>query len=155
MNRYGIVAIHGGDIEPGTAEIARSIAGNDYPLFVNETGGHIPSKEFDNPTLQDFLGHVETVISIHGQKDTQQSFIMIGGLDRDLGKKIRDPLQSSGFMTVIPPDELDGDNPMNVCNRGAKKQGVQLEISHKLRDELTANPDLMEKFSRLIEMELK
>lgn len=155
MHRYGIAAIHGGDIEPGTAEIARSIAENDYPLFINETGGHIPSKEFDNPALRDFLNQVETVISIHGQKDTERSFVMIGGLDRDLRNKLRNSLQTSGFIIELPPDELDGDNQINVCNRGTKKQGVQLEISHKLREELTTNPDLMEKFSRRIRMELK
>jgi len=34
-----------------------------------------------------------------------------------------------------------GTDPMNICNRGRSRQGVQLEISRKVRDLLRKDKD--------------
>ena len=38
----------------------------------------------------------------------------------------------------------------NICNRGLSRAGVQLEISKKLRDALSKEPDQLKKFVRAI-----
>ena len=146
MNKYGVIAIHGGEIEPGTSEIAKNISGNIFPIYVNENGEHVSSDSFENEEIKKFLEQISVVISIHGEKDTEKSFVMIGGLDKDLAKKIEMSLKESGFETVSPPESLDGDNPKNICNRGLSGAGVQIEISRKLRNELMQDENFMEDF---------
>ncbi len=146
MHQYGIIAIHGGRIEPETSEIVKKMARTDFLLYVDDQNDHISSSNFDNDEVYEFLSKVSTVVSIHGQKDTEHSFVMIGGLDKELSGRIRGSLQESGFVIETPPENLDGDNPYNICNRGVSGKGVQLEISRKLRDQLVSDDSLMEGF---------
>ena len=147
MNVVGIIAIHGGNIEPGTSEIAKAIAKDNLSVFINTDSVHIESIDFNNEDIKKFLDRVDTVISIHGEKSVNESFIMIGGLDKELAAKIKQSLEKSDFITQKPPERLDGDNLENICNRGRSGKGVQIEISRKLRDELMQDNNLMEKFA--------
>ena len=58
--------------------------------------------------------------------------IYVGGLDEALWKAIDERLEGVGFTTDIHPD-LNGLSPDNICNRGRRGKGVQLEISNGLR----------------------
>jgi len=43
-----------------------------------------------------------------------------------------------------------GTDPMNICNRGKSKQGVQLEVSRKARDLLRYDNDRLNLFSEAV-----
>jgi phage replication-related protein YjqB (UPF0714/DUF867 family) len=49
---------------------------------------------------------------------------------------ITDELGSRGVIVPNEHGRFKGLNPDNICNRGANKQGVQLEITRGLRDDL-------------------
>jgi phage replication-related protein YjqB (UPF0714/DUF867 family) len=49
---------------------------------------------------------------------------------------IANELGSRGISVSNGKGRFKGINPDNICNRGANKQGVQLEISRGLRDDL-------------------
>ena len=146
MNNYGIIAIHGGHIEEGTSEVAMALAGSDIPYFLNSSEKHITSIEFRSPLLDELLKDTKTIISIHGERDTDNSFIMIGGLDILLGTKIIKSLVSKGFVIKDNEKGLTGSSSKNVCNLGLSKKGVQLELSNKLRMELITDYKLMKNF---------
>jgi phage replication-related protein YjqB (UPF0714/DUF867 family) len=153
--KIGIIAIHGGDIEPGTGEIAQALAGDDFSVYVNEEGPHVTSSEFQNEELDELLSRIDVSISIHGQHDTESAFTMVGGLHKELVSKISESLSGAGFAMKNPPENLDGDNPKNVCNRGLFGKGVQLEISRLQRDQLLAQKNLMDNYIEAIKIALK
>ncbi|MEZ4113948.1 MAG: poly-gamma-glutamate hydrolase family protein [Candidatus Paceibacterota bacterium] len=50
-SKYGIIAIHGGDTEIGTSEIAKNIAGDNFEYFISSSNSHIKSTKFKSPLL--------------------------------------------------------------------------------------------------------
>ena len=53
-----------------------------------------------------------------------------GGLDRDLGQRIRTGLEGAEFVVRIHDNpNLQGVDKNNICNRGLSGQGAQLELS--------------------------
>lgn len=144
--KIGIIAIHGGKIEPGTEEIAKNIAGDNFPIYINNSGKHIESTLFENPELEKFITDKDILVSIHGEKDTKNSFVMIGGLYLQLKSEIESALKEN-FEIKNPPKNLDGDNPENICNKGKFGKGIQIEISRKLRNELLENAEKMGLFT--------
>jgi len=139
--RVLIMAPHGGKIEPTTGEIAEAIAGNAYSSYVFEglkTHGngilHIESHLFDEPRALEAVKKAEVVITVHGQIDQKEEFVMTGGLNESLRSRIKQQLEATGFQTRPPTEGLMGTDPMNICNRGKSKRGVQLEVSRKARD---------------------
>jgi len=138
-----IVAPHGGKIEPGTSEIAKAIAGDEFSLYCFEgckqTGNrdlHITSTNFDEPRAMNLLSSCANVVAIHGCRGDDNK-IYLGGLDEKLQDVIGEALQAAGFSTGIHASpNLQGKNLQNICNRGTRGCGVQLEISRNLRDEL-------------------
>src|SRR4030042_6317944 len=86
--RVLIMAIHGGKIEPGTTEIAEAIAGMDYSFYSFEglkaagnSALHIESHLFDEPHALQAVNQADIVITVHGQLDQRDEFIMVGGLN--------------------------------------------------------------------------
>ncbi len=67
---------------------------------------------------------------------SMEKFIYLGGLDKMLKESIADELVSRGIIVPKGYGRFKGLNPDNICNRGANKKGVQLEISRGLRDDL-------------------
>lgn len=147
---YAIYAIHGGHIEPGTDKIAQSIAGEDLSLYICRPEQHVHSTLYNEPQALDLAQKVETIISIHGEHEENNSFVMVGGLDKENVIKIKDGLIEAEFTFKEPPEELDADNPQNICNRGKSNRGVQLEISRELRKELLEDNGLIAKFVGVI-----
>lgn len=149
-----VMAPHGGKIEPGTAEIAEAIAGHDYAFYSFEglkaDGNsvlHIESHLFDEPRALQAVEKADIVITVHGQLDQKNAFVMIGGLNDGLCLEIKRQLEASGFQTRPPTEGLGGTDPRNICNRGRSKCGAQLEISRKVRDSLRTSRNQLQSFA--------
>ena len=155
--RVLIVAPHGGKIEPMTAEISEAIAGMDYSFYCLEglkTNGnsalHIESHLFDEPQALQAVDKADVVITVHGQSDQKHEFVMTGGLHARLRLEIERELESAGFQTRPPTEGLMGTDPRNICNRGKSRQGVQLEVSRKVRDLLKKDRDRLRVFAEAV-----
>jgi phage replication-related protein YjqB (UPF0714/DUF867 family) len=135
-----VLAPHGGGIEPGTSEIARAIAGENFSLYLFEgikrSGNailHITSTHFDDPPALHLLERSRHALTIHGCH-ARNSFVSLGGLDVVSRNRILEALRRSG----VQADHEEGINnpgtdPRNLCNRTATGGGVQLEFSEGLR----------------------
>lgn len=145
-SNIAILAPHGGKIEPGTSEIAEAIAGNDYNFFAfegrmsrsNYDSLHVTSSHYDQETCLDLIKTCDYVVAIHGW-GTSDRLIYIGGLDEPLKTRIAERLDAAGFRTESTGRmHLQATSPRNICNRGRRGKGAQLEISASLRKEFTA-----------------
>jgi len=155
--RVLIMAPHGGKIEPTTSMIAEAIAGENYSFYSfeglkDEGNGvlHIESHLFDEPQALQAVKRADVVITVHGQLNHQEGFIMVGGLHVDLRSEIRHRLEVAGFQTRTPPEGLQGIDPENICNRGRLKGGIQLEVSRKERDLLKVDRERLERFASTV-----
>ncbi len=143
----GFMALHGGSLERGTAEIARAAATRaGASLYAVEQPEdlqwHIPSHRYDPehaPALAQYLGHVERVVSIHGYgRDGWWTWVLVGGADRELAGRVAATLRThlDGFEVVDDldaiPRELRGLHPANPVNR-TRSGGVQLELPPRIR----------------------
>ncbi len=135
-----VVAPHGGRIEPGTSEIAEAIAGVDFSFYAFEgtkprQNGrlHITSTRFDEPQCLNLVGKAEWVIAIHGE-DSGDKIVFLGGRDRDALTRLRGTLERQGFCVKTHRNpRLQGLDQSNICNRGKRRAGIQLELSRGLR----------------------
>jgi phage replication-related protein YjqB (UPF0714/DUF867 family) len=146
-SRFGLMAIHGGSLERGTAEIAcAAAAASGASLYTVEQPEdlrwHLPSHLVgpDGSTgLAEFLDHVDVVVSIHGYgREGFWTRLLLGGRDRALAARIGGSLRAGlpGFEVVDDVDEipatLRGLHPENPVNR-ARVGGVQLELPPRVR----------------------
>jgi len=154
--RVLIMAPHGGKIEPTTAEIAEAIAVNDYSLYrfeglkTDSRTLHIESHLFDEPRALQAAEKADVVVTVHGQLNQKEEFVMVGGLNESLRSEIEMQLAAASFQTRPPSEGLRGSDPMNICNRGKLRQGVQLEISRKVRDVLRQDRNHLKLFSEAV-----
>ena len=155
--RVLVMAPHGGKIEPTTSMIAEAIAGENYSYYsfegINEEGNgvlHIESHLFDEPRGLQAAQKADIVITVHGQLDHKEGFIMVGGLHVDLRSEVRRRLEAAGFQTRTPPEGLQGIDPENICNQGKLKGGVQLEVSRKERDLLKTDKERLERLASAV-----
>ncbi|MGH9136412.1 MAG: poly-gamma-glutamate hydrolase family protein [Acidimicrobiales bacterium] len=144
---FGVMAIHGGDLEVMTDVIAATVAelgdasyyGVVYPPNLDR---HLPSVSYqpdDSVALQSFLEHVVTVVSIHGYgRDERWTSLMLGGSNRLLAERVAAELQSRlpDYEMVTDLDRipsglrgLSARNPVNAPPEG----GVQLELPPRVR----------------------
>jgi phage replication-related protein YjqB (UPF0714/DUF867 family) len=151
----GLMAIHGGGIEPGTEEIARFVACHSraslYVYAGRRSGGnlslHRPSHDGrieERALVVQFLKHVKTAISIHGH-GRGQNCAYVGGLNESMVQRFvklaRPALSQYKWIwdpKIIPPG-LSGRSPSNVVNLPPAK-GMQLELPLKLR-QTVGTPD--------------
>jgi phage replication-related protein YjqB (UPF0714/DUF867 family) len=137
-----IVAPHGGGIEPGTSELARTIAGDELSYYCfegNKPEGndrlHITSTRFNEPQGLRMVSKAEIAVAVHGC-NLRCTGIFLGGLHNTLVKELGAALLRAGFPVEPGHDEISGRNRLNLCNLGRQKKGVQLEISEPLRRQL-------------------
>ncbi|NTJ66157.1 poly-gamma-glutamate hydrolase family protein [Agrobacterium rhizogenes] len=164
MDRSSPVAVivpHGGFIEPATSEIALAIADERFSLYRFEGLDparlhhelHVTSENFDEPIANDLVANSAIVIAVHGRADRddpQSSWI--GGLDVSLRDLIADALRRDGFVAVARKEgeALAGASAGNICNRGQRQVGVQLEIPRRVRDALMADAEKLKQYASAI-----
>jgi phage replication-related protein YjqB (UPF0714/DUF867 family) len=126
-------------IEVGTSEIAHCVAAAEYNLFSFEglkpyganRDLHITSHRFDHPHCVAMASRCGIVVTVHGCQG--EARIHVGGLDAGLGARLAERLAGAGFAVETEGHRYPGRHPLNICNRGLRKKGAQLEITHDLR----------------------
>lgn len=134
-----IVAPHGGSIEVGTSELAARIAGEEHSLFTFEglkpwgrsRDLHVTSHCFDHPRCLALVARSSVTLGIHGCKGDSQIFV--GGLDEELCALLALRLADAGFPAICEGHQYLGRNPLNICNRGRRRRGAQLEFTMDFR----------------------
>ena len=137
----GIVAPHGGRIEVRTLELATAIAGADLSLYVfegirstrNYAALHLTSHYFDEPGCLELLANCDDVVAIHGCK-VDGELVLVGGLDNDLAAELGAAMTQADLECYLDGHEFPGTHPNNICNRGRRGVGVQLELSAAFRE---------------------
>lgn len=152
-----VMAPHGGRIEPETDRLAAAIAGDRFSLYCFrgclESGNrrlHLPSHLFDEPRALAALERADMVVAVHGHRNAETAFVMVGGLDRERRRRIASELARAGFPVRPPSAGLAGEHPANICNRGRWGKGVQMEVSAALRRHLGHDPDGMARLARAV-----
>jgi len=135
-----IIAPHGGGIEIGTSELASRIARARHSLFLFEglkppwqnRSLHITSHRFDHPHCLDLVSRSLVTLAVHGCKG-EESQIYVGGLDLELKARLTTRLRAAGFPATAEGHRYLGRHPLNICNRGLRRCGAQLELTRDLR----------------------
>jgi phage replication-related protein YjqB (UPF0714/DUF867 family) len=152
-----VLAIHGGAIEPGSDQLARAIARDDWSLYVFESLKaphdntlHVTATHFDEPQALALAMRSAICIAPHGMRGDADA-ICIGGANAKLRRAVHDGLERAalGIPLEEPCARLPGVSPENIDNR-CERQGVQLELSASLRSRLLADPTLMEKLATTV-----
>jgi len=135
-----VIAPHGGHIEQYTSEFARGIAGMNFNLYLfegirragNYAALHLTSNRFDEPRCLELLSNCDHVVAIHGCTGaTQQA--LLGGLDEPLKAAIGRAIAELGIDTRLRGHPFPATDPKNICNRGRRGVGVQIEMTRALR----------------------
>jgi phage replication-related protein YjqB (UPF0714/DUF867 family) len=153
-----IIAPHGGWIEPETSLVAEAIAGEDHSLYCFEGlrdrphgDLHVTSTNFDEPQCVALVSECHQVIAIHGKAGRGVHHVEIGGLDAVLREAVFRSLADAGYAAeVVTSGTLAARSPFNICNRGARRAGVQLEITRGLRDALQKDAASLRSFARAV-----
>lgn len=139
-----IIAIHGGLIEPGTKELADTIAGTQFDFYSfsgimskNNTALHITSTNFDEPVARSLVESDQKTLSIHGFSSSDK-LTYVSGLDSTMVNKVKASLIAAGFQVADPPANLAGTSVTNICNDNLNHAGVQIELSNGLRSSFFA-----------------
>lgn len=136
-----ILAPHGGRIEGGTSAVARLIAGVEHGLYLFEgrrSAGdnfdrlHLTSHCFDEPRCLELISRCEVVVAVHGYA-APGADVLLGGRDERLKRELAPALIAQGLTVQSDGHPYPGLDPRNVCNRGRSGQGVQVELSARLR----------------------
>jgi phage replication-related protein YjqB (UPF0714/DUF867 family) len=145
----GILALHGGGIEPGTEAIARLVARDTGASLYIYAGRlprgnlrlHRPSPSDDSElttALRRFLGHVQLAVSIHGHGRAEET-VFLGGLNETLAARLahlaRSALPRYAWVSdpAAIPAGLRGRHPRNAVNLPPDR-GVQIELPRSLRE---------------------
>ena len=135
-----VIAPHGGNIEQYTSNVARLVAGMDLNLYllegIRQTGNyaalHLTSHRFDEPRCLALLSNCDHVVAIHGcGGDAHQ--VLLGGLDRPLKQAIAQAVAEVGVEVLMDGHQFPAVDPMNICNRGRRGVGAQVEMTLGLR----------------------
>jgi phage replication-related protein YjqB (UPF0714/DUF867 family) len=145
---FGLMAFHGGNLERATdviaAEVAERTGSSFYGVIqASPLRQHIPSTLFDpshSDALASFVGHVDTVVAIHGYgRDDRFWDVLLGGRNRELAGHIAGHLRGGlpdqyGIVDDLNeiPKDLRGQHRANPVNL-PPKTGVQIELPPPIR----------------------
>lgn len=146
--RFGMMALHGGNLERTTdvvaAEVARRTDASFYGVIqAPPIREHLTSTAFDpaaSDALASFLSFVDVAIAVHGygRKD-QWHDLLVGGGNRDLARHLSKHLRMGLPECYRVVDDLDqipkplrGQHPDNPVNLPAQR-GAQLELPPTIR----------------------
>lgn len=163
-------AIHGGETEAGTSEIAQavraatgaswyewdimkaSVLGATAFDVAHEVNGDYKGSLFDDPPLVDMIRASDDCVAFHGAADgtgeggngrPAGALTCVGGDNKVLRELIGSHLRAAGFPALDNPAQfptLSGAGPRQPHN-SAKNQGVQIEISTTQRKEFFVGGD--------------
>ena len=154
-----VLAPHGGWIEPGSSQIAKAIAQDDYSFYCFEgldagrphSDLHVTSSHFDEPHAVKLVTTAETVVAVHGRLDRDDpKTVWMGGRDDALRQSIVSSLEAFGFSAASEGHPLLGRQRENICNRGRTGAGVQLELPRGLRDRLVRDRNELLRFANAV-----
>ena len=122
--------------------VTKLIAGNTFNYYCfegikakNNQDLHITSHLFDEPGAIDLISSSYIVITIHACTD-KEDVIYVGGCFIELASHIQNILETLNIKILRQKNRFPGTHPDNICNKGIRKKGVQLEISRSLRDDI-------------------
>jgi phage replication-related protein YjqB (UPF0714/DUF867 family) len=156
-----IIAPHGGRIETGTDQITKEIAKSDYSYYIfranvfkdenkdKRNDLHLTSTHFDEPKALKMTAQHNKAVSIHGASGDDK-VVYLGGRNEEMKSKISSALRSAGFKVENSPSNLAGKSQDNIVNKSRNLQGVQLELTRGLRDELVEDDAQMKKFANAV-----
>jgi phage replication-related protein YjqB (UPF0714/DUF867 family) len=152
-----VIALHGGKIEPGTSEIATAIAGESYSLYSFEglkprsnQDLHITSTNFDEPRCVLLIATHNFVVSVHGLRGEHEA-VDLGGLDIGLRDAACQKLKDAGFIAkVVTRGSHAALSERNICNRGQRRIGVQLELTRGLRNAVLQDRTQLAAFAQAV-----
>ena len=134
-----VIAPHGGKIEALTSEIARRIASDRFSYYSFEGQKpdtnrdlHITSHNFDEPTAMALVKKHRWVVAIHGCSG-EQPRVLLGGRDISLRSDIAQRLTALGIASEDQGHKFPGMEANNICNRGSRSAGVQIELTMPFR----------------------
>jgi phage replication-related protein YjqB (UPF0714/DUF867 family) len=138
-SKVAVIAPHGGQIEPHTDIIATCLAGSNFSLYCflsnlpsSKANLHIASHRFDDLACLNLIASHQYVVAVHGWARRGEA-LMVGGLDTELRGQIVATAQALGIEALTGAGALKGTHPLNVCNRGQRSRGVQIELTMGLR----------------------
>lgn len=148
VNRESAVAVvvpHGGNLEPGTSEMGRLIADNKLSLYSFESRLpeedlrlHITSARFDDPLCVEIVVGSLLVLAVHGTLYEPEA-IFVGGKATLQCRQLIEALRERDVPVYY--DQLHpGAHSLNVCNRGRRAEGVQVEVSRGIRRHFSESP---------------
>lgn len=137
-NATVIMAPHGGGIEPGTTEIAETIADKSQSGFytfeglrrANNSELHVTSVNYDEPKARKMVGQSQRTVTIH-RTSREGADVYIGGRDTKLKHAMTEKLSEIGFRVKQGTGNIAGEGVNNITNMNQRQAGVQLEISSK------------------------
>lgn len=149
-----VMAIHGGQIEGGTCQLAKAVAKKgDFNLYSfegikskNNWDLHVSSTRFNEPRALKMVGKSSKTLSLHGCVGKNKITYM-GGLDSVLGKKIEKNLKAAGFIVRKAPSHLNGKIIHNITNENKINKGVQLEITKGLRGSFIKDKVVLDRYA--------
>lgn len=155
QSRVTVVAPHGGRIEPGTSQLAETIAGESWNLFAFEglkprgNGAlHVTSTRFSHPELELLLARSTVGVSVHGMAEPGL-LIEVGGLNARLVRLVSRELSLERFDVYDAPPSRSAQSPQNFINRVAGG-GIQLEVSQELRKVLQEDRGFRSRFGTAV-----
>ena len=93
---------------------------------------HLTSHRFDEPRCLELLANCDHVVAIHGcGGEAQQA--LLGGFDAELKAVVAQSIAALGVETLLVDHPFPAIDPMNICNRGRRGVGVQIEMTMPLR----------------------
>lgn len=139
-SRVAVIAPHGGEIENGTSEIATAIAAGEHNLYLfegirttrNYFSLHLTSHLFDEPECLRLIAACNIVIAIHGCGGAEPK-VLLGGRDTALRDRLAGALMATAIGAQTSGHRFPATQLSNICNRGARQQGVQIELTDPLR----------------------
>lgn len=151
-----VFAVHGGDIERGTARVARLAAGRELNLYIFSGWGpdsarlHVTATNFDEPGAVRLATSSVLGVSIHEQAEHGR-WVCVGGSNTAAARLMAARLEAAGFSAESPCERLPGVSPRNIVNR-ASSGGVQLEITPNLLARLESDPEDLSKFAEAVRL---
>lgn len=96
---------------------------------------HIASHEFDEPRYDALAVQHDFIVTLHGCVDDPGWDICLGGLNQEMKSKVLDAFNRHGLAASDQDHPFEGSTTGNVCNRGRKGPGVQIEVPRSMRDD--------------------